>query len=53
MQNCLSASAEYGRLHRDIIVRFGRFPHRNVALNRDTTSEEREYLAKGAPGFGQ
>lgn len=53
LQNCLSASAEYARLHRDIIVRFGRFPHRNVVLNRDTTPEEREYLAKGAPSFGQ
>jgi uncharacterized protein (DUF924 family) len=53
LQTCLSASAEYARLHRDIIARFGRFPHRNVALGRDTTPEEREYLAKGAPSFGQ
>ena len=53
LQNCLSASAEYARLHRDIIVRFGRFPHRNSVLNRESTPEERDYLAKGAPSFGQ
>ena len=45
--------AAFARLHRDIIVRFGRFPHRNEILNRESTSEEAEYLAKDAPSFGQ
>lgn len=31
-------------LHRDIIEKFGRFPHRNGALGRDTTPEEQAYL---------
>jgi uncharacterized protein (DUF924 family) len=30
--------------HRDIIVRFGRFPHRNRALGRETTPEEQAFL---------
>jgi uncharacterized protein (DUF924 family) len=33
--------------HRDIIVRFGRFPHRNRALGRESTAEERTYLDQG------
>lgn len=31
--------------HRDIIERFGRFPHRNVILGRMSTPEEEEFLA--------
>ena len=38
------------RLHRDIIVRFGRFPHRNACLGRETTAEEQVFLNEG--GFG-
>lgn len=34
-------------LHRDIIARFGRFPHRNPALGRTTTAAEREFLDEG------
>lgn len=33
--------------HRDIIRRFGRFPHRNPLLGRDTTSQERAFLDQG------
>lgn len=39
--------SKWARLHRDIIVRFGRFPHRNAALGRETTAEEFEFLASG------
>lgn len=37
--------------HRDIIRRFGRFPHRNAALGRENTPEEQTYLRPG--GFGR
>jgi uncharacterized protein (DUF924 family) len=37
----------YALLHRDIIRRFGRFPHRNAALGRQSTSEELAYLDSG------
>jgi len=37
--------------HRDIIARFGRFPHRNAALGRDSTSEEVRFLEEPGSGF--
>ena len=37
----------YALEHRDIIQRFGRFPHRNPALGRETTPEEQAYLDAG------
>ncbi len=55
---CLALCAEaetaddlkWAQVHHDIIVRFGRFPHRNAALGRTTTPEEQEFLDDG--GFG-
>jgi uncharacterized protein (DUF924 family) len=43
----------YARAHRDIIVKFGRFPHRNRALGRTSTEAEREWLLANTGGFGQ
>jgi len=37
----------YAILHRDIIARFGRFPHRNPVLGRRSTPEELAFLAEG------
>lgn len=44
--------AKYAIDHRDIIARFGRFPHRNRALGRKSTQEELSFLS-GHEGFGQ
>jgi uncharacterized protein (DUF924 family) len=41
---------DYARRHRDVIVRFGRFPHRNAALGRISTPEEQAWLDAGG-GF--
>lgn len=43
---------EHVEKHRDLIRRFGRFPHRNAALGRENTPEEIEHLQSGgyAPG---
>ncbi|MCR5874797.1 DUF924 family protein [Phenylobacterium sp. J426] len=38
---------KWAEIHRDIIVRFGRFPHRNPALGRVTTPEEQTFLDEG------
>lgn len=38
---------EHAEHHRDIIARFGRFPHRNGILGRATTPEEQRYLDEG------
>jgi len=45
--------AQFAELHHDIIQQFGRFPHRNVVLERENTAEENEYLAGDSPDFGQ
>ncbi|MDA0705780.1 MAG: DUF924 domain-containing protein [Proteobacteria bacterium] len=45
--------AQFAELHRDIVERFGRFPHRNILLNRPNTPEEDEYLSGDSPDFGQ
>jgi len=45
--------AQFAELHRDIIERFGRFPHRNALLNRRNTPEEEEFLSGDSPNFGQ
>ncbi len=38
---------EYAELHRDVIARFGRFPHRNAVLSRISTPQERAFLDAG------
>ncbi len=38
----------FARMHRDVIARFGRFPHRNEALGRETRPEEEEAVSEGA-----
>jgi uncharacterized protein (DUF924 family) len=45
--------AQFAELHRDIIERFGRFPHRNALLGRRNTADEDEFLSGDNPGFGQ
>jgi uncharacterized protein (DUF924 family) len=37
----------YAVLHRDIVARFGRFPHRNRMLGRSTSAEEQKFLDEG------
>lgn len=38
---------DFATKHRDIIRKFGRFPHRNVMLGRESTPEEIEFLKDG------
>ena len=40
----------YANEHREVIARFGRFPHRNAALGRSNTGEEQAWLDAGG-GF--
>lgn len=46
-----AAFTDYARKHREVIARFGRFPHRNGVLGRTTTDEETRYLAEHGRGF--
>ena len=43
----LQHSASQARGHRDVVGRFGRQPHRNAVLGRQSTPEELEYLTAG------
>jgi uncharacterized protein (DUF924 family) len=42
---------QYATRHRDIIARFGRFPHRNRILGRASTPDEIEFLKQPGSGF--
>ena len=42
---------DYAVRHRDIIARFGRFPHRNAILGRASTPEEVEFLKQPGSSF--
>jgi len=52
-QAVLRGMLDYAYEHRDIIQRFGRFPHRNAILGRDSSAEELQFLAAGGPDYGQ
>ncbi len=47
-----SDNVKYAIEHRDIIARFGRFPHRNRVLGRKTTKSEQAFLSQ-SKSFGQ
>jgi uncharacterized protein (DUF924 family) len=54
LERCVALNSEpggeplrYALHHRDIVRRFGRFPHRNEMLGRPSTDEERQFLAEG------
>ena len=42
---------EYAMKHRDIIARFGRFPHRNAVLGRPNSSDEDQFLTQLGSSF--
>lgn len=41
----------WAQKHCDVIARFGRYPHRNAILGRESTAAELEYLAQPGAGF--
>ncbi|WP_165396743.1 DUF924 family protein [Sphaerotilus mobilis] len=47
----LSGLVDWARRHHDIVARFGRFPHRNAVLGRQSTAEEIEFLKQPGSGF--
>jgi len=42
---------DFARRHREIVDRFGRFPHRNVALGRESTAVEKAFLEQPGSRF--
>ena len=47
----LASNLKYAIAHRDIVARFGRFPHRNAILGRESSEEEREFLTQPGSSF--
>ena len=48
---CDPRTADFARRHKDVIARFGRFPHRNAALGRESSPEELAFLQTPGSGF--
>lgn len=48
----LASNLRFAREHRDTVARFGRFPHRNAALGRESSDAELAFLKTG-PRYGQ
>ena len=46
-----AAVVKYAHQHRDIVARFGRFPHRNELLDRESSPEEIEFLKEPGSSF--
>jgi uncharacterized protein (DUF924 family) len=44
-------TADFALRHRDVIARFGRFPHRNGALGRESSAAELAFLQTPGSGF--
>ena len=53
LQDGLKSAVRFAHDHREIIAKFGRYPHRNKALGRDNTAQEAAWLAAGGRRFGQ
>lgn len=51
-QPFIESNLSFAESHREIVKRFGRFPHRNKVLSRQSTEEELEFL-ENASSFGQ
>lgn len=47
----IDEALKYAKIHKDIIDRFGRYPHRNEQLGRETTEEEAAYLTNHQENF--
>jgi len=43
----------FAKDHLEIIEQFGRYPHRNAVLGRESTEQELKYLTSGGKTFGQ
>lgn len=50
-RNAVAGNVDFAERHRDIVARFGRFPHRNAVLGRTATPEELEFLQQPGSSF--
>ena len=50
-REALQGALDYARRHRDVIVRFGRFPHRNAIVGRASSADEAAFLLQPGSSF--
>jgi uncharacterized protein (DUF924 family) len=53
LRSTFEEALAWAQNHRSLIRQFGRFPHRNAILGRESTPEEVAYLRKDGAAFGQ
>ena len=51
LREALDGNVRFAEQHREIIARFGRFPHRNAPLGRISTPPELEFLQQPGSSF--
>lgn len=51
LREFFATTLDYAIRHREVIAQFGRFPHRNAILERESTASERDYLSQPGAGF--
>ena len=45
------SASDFELLHKAVIDRFGRYPHRNAVLGRESTAEEQDFLSRPGSSF--
>lgn len=51
LKEFFAGTLDYAHKHLDVIEQFGRFPHRNIILGRESTEAEKAYLSQPGAGF--
>lgn len=51
VKESVQGNIDYAIKHRDVVKEYGRFPHRNQILGRESTDKEKEYLSNPDAGF--
>lgn len=51
LSDFFAGTLDYAHKHQEVIAQFGRFPHRNPTLGRESTAAEKDYLAQPGAGF--
>ncbi|CAB5647793.1 DUF924 family protein [Comamonas aquatica] len=51
LREFFQVTLDYAHKHREVIAQYGRFPHRNPILGRESTAAEKAYLSQPGAGF--
>ena len=51
LRGSMVAAVQYAEKHHEVVARYGRFPHRNTVLGRESTPEEIAFISQPGSGF--